>query len=87
MNTELYRNARNPRNGKEVTYYGLCCGYDQRAGDSWTDGPWIILFRDTPTYHLKGIGLDGKFFWETFEYLKDARRAFYKWTTEYERAN
>jgi hypothetical protein len=80
MNNELTRKKGNYR---EVTFYGFCCGYDERFGD-WPNcrGSFGTLSKEG-CYHVKGYDVQGKHFWLTFTYLTEARRAFAKYARQY----
>ena len=54
--------------------YAFICGYLDTYGD-WLNGNGVRLYADG-CYHVKGggIGDRGANVWETFHYLKDARR-------------
>lgn len=81
INTDLHRETRD---GREVTFYGFCCGYDMRIGAD-NSGPRATLLKDG-CYHLRGFDANGDHFWDSFDYLADARRAFAKFSAAYRKS-
>jgi hypothetical protein len=81
INNELHRETRD---GREVTAYGFACGYDQRVGSD-NSVPRATLLKEG-CYHLRGFDANGNHFWDSFDYLADARRAFAKFSTAYRKS-
>ncbi len=64
-----------------ITGYSFMCGYVEVYGD-WLHGNGVRLYADG-CYHVRGggIGDHGSNVWETFHYLKEARKFARKFGT------
>ena len=80
MNNEL---TRYKGMNRQVTVHGFACGYDERFGN-WSNerGSYGFLYK-VGSYHVRGIDTQGEYFWLTFTYLAEARRAFAKYARQY----
>lgn len=66
------------KNG-ELTAYSFACGYIQRAVIGGAGGVQLDLWREGACYHVRGHKYgEGRLFWDSYDTLGEARKAFHK---------